>query len=120
MRTRTPPTSRVRQYAAPVSPLCSVRSMEVQSVVSKGMPLIFIGSPRRPDLSPVLRQLYHAVAATARRGSLTLRSAEAENRRGSGHSPRNISGGGDDEDDGASRRDGGRTSRSVRPRVRVW
>src|SRR5581483_3520368 len=37
MRTRTEPNERVRQYAVPVSPLCSVRSTVDQSVMPKGI-----------------------------------------------------------------------------------
>ncbi|MOA55634.1 hypothetical protein D3C78_1794610 [compost metagenome] len=40
IRTRMFPNCWVRQYAVPVTPLCSVGSMVDQSVVPKGMPVM--------------------------------------------------------------------------------
>src|SRR4030095_1939550 len=47
MRTRMPPNSRVRQYALPESPSCSVRSIVDQSVVPNGMPCMSIATTFR-------------------------------------------------------------------------
>src|SRR5512142_251529 len=43
MRTRMPPNWRVRQWATPFSPRCSVRSIDAHSVVPKAIPLISMG-----------------------------------------------------------------------------
>src|SRR5262245_32357759 len=45
MRTRMSPNCRVRQYAIPVSPGCSVRSTEDQSVVPNGISDISMEDP---------------------------------------------------------------------------